>query len=455
MLKLTALSLNYGNHKVLDQLSLQAKPGEIHLITGPSGSGKSSLLKVINGIIPEFSQAHLMGGICYKDIDLMALDMAGRSDYLSSVFQNPKNQFFATDTTDEIAFALENRKLSRQEMLARIKSVTQLLSTSYLLDRDIFNLSGGEKQLVAITSVLAMDNAIYLFDEPSSSLDTGYIDSLRAILIKLKEMGKFVMIAEHRLYYLRDLVDQVHVLEAGQIKSYTKDQIDSERARVHHLRSLNPIRIEPDQQKHIHDKAYDEKADLVFKDFMYAYKKGPVIFDLNLSLTADINFIIGKNGIGKTTFLRCICQLNKGFKGKTFIKGKEVKRASDHIGLVMQDVTYQLFTESVWEEVSLASDDPEIKEETLKEMGLWDKRDDHPQSLSGGEKQRLAIAVARVSGKALIIFDEPSSGLCQPTMERMASFIQQMAFKGQKILIVTHDYELIKACGGHVVEFVS
>lgn len=381
--------------------------------------------------------------------------MARRADYISSVFQNPKNQFFATDTTDEIAFGLENRNLPREEILERIKAAADLISTSYLLDRDIFKLSGGEKQLVAITSVLAMDNDIYIFDEPSSSLDTDYIDKLRDILIKLKEMGKIVIIAEHRIYYLTDILDQIHILEDGSMKSYWQADFDQDLVDKNNLRTINRISLRPDEKKNIYDKSYNENADLIFKDFTYKYKNGPVIFDMNLSLEDDINFIIGENGIGKTTVLRCICQLNKGFKGKTFIRGKEVKRASDHIGLVMQDVNYQLFTESVWEEISLASDNNKKKEMTLRKVGLWHKRDDHPQSLSGGEKQRLAIAVAQVSGKELIIFDEPSSGLCRPNMEGMVSFIHQMADNGQKVLIVTHDFELIKECGESIIEFLK
>ena len=202
MLKIKNFTLTY-DESVLENVNLSFKSGEITVLTGTSGSGKSSLLKVINGVIPYFQPAELSGEITYQGKNLLDWDMSERSNIVATVFQNPKTQFYAVNSTDEMAFALENRHLPPKTIFQRINQFTQLLEMEDLLNRDIFALSGGEKQLLAITSVACMDNDIYLFDEPSSSLDREAIARFKKVLVKLKEMGKIVIIAEHRLYYLK------------------------------------------------------------------------------------------------------------------------------------------------------------------------------------------------------------------------------------------------------------
>lgn len=174
---------------------------------------------------------------------------------------------------------------------------------------------------------------------------------------------------------------------------------------------------------------------------------------MNLSFKQDIYFLIGRNGVGKTTFVRSLCGLLKGFKGNTLYQQKQIKKASEYISLVMQDVNYQLFTESVWQELSLASNDDDKKTEVLSELGLLDKKEAHPQSLSGGEKQRLAIALCKVSKKPIVVLDEPTSGLCKKNMMKTIDFIHAMQKDGKTIFIITHDYEFIIECGGTIVEF--
>ena len=160
MLKLNHFSLTY-DQPILEDINLSFKPGEITVLTGSSGCGKSSLLKAINGVIPYFQPAKLSGDMTYDGKDLLDLDMAKRSQVVASVFQNPKTQFYAVNSTDEMAFALENRNIPAKDIFERINYYTDLLEMQDLLDCDIFTLSGGEKQLLAITSVACMDNDIY------------------------------------------------------------------------------------------------------------------------------------------------------------------------------------------------------------------------------------------------------------------------------------------------------
>lgn len=203
MLSIENLSIKYEKKTLFTGLNLNINEGELIVITGKSGSGKSSLLKVINGIIPEFNAASVSGNIRCNDIDILKESMTKRSKYISTVFQNPKTQFYCINTTDEIAFGLENRNVSKDKIESTIKHYSKLLKTEDLMDRDIFKLSGGQKQLIAINACMCMDNIIYLFDEPSSSLDESSVEWLKNTLLLLKKMGKIVIIAEHRLYYFK------------------------------------------------------------------------------------------------------------------------------------------------------------------------------------------------------------------------------------------------------------
>lgn len=459
MLKLNKINLAYEDTKVFENVSMEFQAGEINVITGNSGCGKSSLVRMINGIIPYFTKADITGEILFNGENILNKDITSRSKFISTVFQNPKSQFFAVNSFDEIAFALENRKIPRQDIINQISDYSKLLNTEYLLNKDIFKLSGGERQMVAITGVAVMNSDIYIFDEPSSSLDMKYIEQLKNALIKLKQMGKIVIVAEHRLFFLKDIMDNIHVLKDKTVHSIPKEEITQECIQEFGLRSLNEIKKEELKNENyiiqkLHNLCY-KNQELNLENYVFKYNKENEIFNMNMGLGKGVNFIIGENGVGKSTFLRCLCGLNKKFHGKTFYKGNLLKKNYDNISLVMQDVNYQLFTESVWEELSIVSDDDVQKEEVLKELELWDKKEAHPQSLSGGEKQRLLIAGAILSQKPIVVLDEPTSGLCKKTMNKVLNLLKKLEEKGKLVIVVTHDYEFIKNYNGKVIEFIK
>ena len=480
MLEIKSLSLSYNESLLLDDINLELQAGELILLSGPSGSGKSSLLKVLNGIIPEISEAKLGGSIYLNSESILDKSIAERSSYISTVFQNPKTQFYCINSTDELAFALENRNLPKQEILDTIDKYTKLLDTDKLMDRDIFTLSGGEKQLLAVTSVACMDNKLYIFDEPSASLDRDSIDALRAALIKLKQLGKIIIVAEHRLYYLKDIIDKVAVIENKKLHIYGAEDIEKSLHNIqsrHKLRSINdiakhdiayksferidvlskcmdkdPSHLSESDEKSIKDKGLSEEAYVLHCDnFEVSYDKN-ICINTSVRFKDDVYFIIGKNGVGKSSFIKKLCSLIKG-KGSSFYKGEFINKSYDYISLLMQDVNCQLFTESVWQEISIVSDDAAAKEEVLKKLSLWDKREYHPQLLSGGEKQRLLIGLAKLSPKPIVILDEPSSGLDKSQMLKIASYINEMRAEGKLIIVITHDYELINECKGRIIEF--
>ncbi|MGT2886780.1 ATP-binding cassette domain-containing protein [Streptococcus macedonicus] len=225
-----------------------------------------------------------------------------------------------------------------------------------------------------------------------SSLDREAIARFKKVLVKLKEMGKIVIIVEHRLYYLKELINQLIVIKDKKVTSYPVIDITDDFTQTQNLRQLNEISktelIVPYQKHSKKSQTLPESSDLICRNYRYKHRDNKDnIFDFNLGLDKEINFIIGK-----TTFLRCLLGLNKTFKGQTFYEKQPVKPTYDRISEVVQDVNYQLFTESVWSEISIVSDDEKVKKDALTQFGLIDKIERHPQSLSGGGKQRLLLA---------------------------------------------------------------
>ena len=463
MLKIENLSLCYDGRSVLKDLNAEFCPGTINVITGLSGCGKTSFLKILNGMIPEVQDAQVEGTVTYGNHDLRREDMAEKSRYLSTVFQNPKTQFYCINSSDELAFGLENRNIPREKILVTIEKVTKLLHTEDLLNRDIFSMSGGEKQLLAITAVACMDNDIYLFDEPSASLDRAAIGRFAEVIRILKEKNKIVIIAEHRLYYLKDLMDHLLVLEQGKLYPYSSKELKDDYLTIqqrHHLRSFHEIlysELPHEKIKKIRlvgeKKIQNQSEDSVLKCRNFEICFENTVLDLSVDFRPGIYFIIGENGVGKSTFVKRLCRLNKG-KGDKSYQGKKFKHPYRFISAVMQDVNYQIFTESCAEELAIVQSDESIILRCLDEVSLLDKKEVHPQLLSGGEKQRLLIAKSKASSRPVVILDEPTSGLDRMQMKRMAQFLAQFQSEGKTVLVITHDYELIQESDGNILEFV-
>ena len=463
MLTLENVSAGYQGSEVFSQVNLTFRPGCIHVITGLSGCGKSTFLKVLNGIIPEVQEAEVTGTIRCGDHDLLQEDISARSRYLSTVFQNPKTQFYCVNSTDELAFGLENRNTPREKILETIDHYTKLLGTEDLLNRDIFSMSGGEKQLLAITATACMDNDIYLFDEPSASLDRTAIRRFVQVLRILKEQQKIIIIAEHRLYYLKELLDQLVVLDHGRAYAYTAGDVKTDYTAIqnrHHLRQIHEILRSDFPEDRVQTirlvgetAVQNQTADSVLQCRKYALRYEAPVLDLSIDFAPGVYFIIGENGVGKSTFVKRLCRLNKG-KGTQSYQGKPFRRPYQYISAVMQDVNYQIFTESCAEELGVVQSDEQRIDQCLAEVGLLEKKEVHPQLLSGGEKQRLLIAKTKAGGRPIVILDEPTSGLDKLQMEKMTAYLDEFRQAGKTALVITHDYELIQAYDAPILEFV-
>ena len=215
------LNLSYKGNKILKDIHFHIPEGTVFCITGESGSGKSSLLKVINGIIPEITEAEISGEIKLNDMRLNEMDIAQRSRYISTVYQNPKTQFYCVESTDELAFPLENRNLPKDEMVKIIKKYTELLDTEKLLNRNIFSLSGGEKQRILIAKAFTQKPQLLLMDEPTNHLDVKYKLSLMEHLKRFHQQGTVIVVL-HDLSLAARYCDHAVVMRAGKVIDFGK-----------------------------------------------------------------------------------------------------------------------------------------------------------------------------------------------------------------------------------------
>ena len=418
----------------IQNINFLLQPGEVILVTGNSGSGKSTFLKCLNGLIPRVVEGKLEGEILLNHQNTKDMSMAEISRHISSVFQNPRSQFFTTNTTSELVFSMENYGLDKVVMEERIQKVCALLQIQYLLNRDIFQLSGGERQMVAIASAMMMGQQIILLDEPSANLDYHNTYVFRGLVEKLKQEGYTVLIADHRFYYLSGLINRVFLFDDGKMQIFDSEQAFKESS--YDTRSFDLFAM------NIPFQTACEKKEKVLSLVDISYKD--ILQDITLDFfTNEVTAIIGTNGVGKTTLARILC------KSISCTHGKIIGEMPFYI---MQDADYQLFGTSVQAELEIA--DHKIKQKDIQDVmdyfQLTKYADTHPFSLSGGQKQRIQVALGILSNRKVIIFDEPTSGLDLLSMRRVAREIQELKKKAC-VIVISHDYEFIRHISDRVL----
>lgn len=461
MIELRNICFEYGSEDenatgngILHNINLDIPDGQIVLLCGESGCGKTTITRLLNGLIPHFYEGRLTGSICMNGKEINDQPLYETALLSGTVFQNPRSQFFNVDTTSELAFGLENRGMNETQIIEKVEKTVQELKLEKLMDRSIFNLSGGEKQKIACGCVSVCSPNIIILDEPSANLDLKSMEQLRVVIKKWKAAHKTVVIAEHRLAYIWNLIDRAVFLKEGAIEGdFFKEEIQMLTPKDLHqmgLRSNQDVNMD-------HNKQNADADRILFKNFVFGYEKNHNILDLKRMEVEQsaITAIVGNNGIGKSTFLRCVCGLEKKCKGIMEIAGKKYKRKErlNEMFLVMQDVNHQLFTESVLDEVliSMKEADEEKALQILRELDLLEYKDRHPVSLSGGQKQRVAVATAIASERSLLLFDEPTSGLDYRHMLQVAHLFDMLKKQGKTILVVTHDLEFIEALKANTI----
>lgn len=453
MIKIDHISFSYGeeneNTGGVRDIDLNIEDGQFVVLCGESGCGKTTVTRLINGLIPHYYEGKMTGEVWVNGAKVSEQPLYDTAAVVGSVFQNPRSQFFNVDTTSEITFGCENLGQPEKDIRERLAKTVRDFRLEKLMDRNIFHLSGGEKQKIACAGVSIMEPDVLAMDEPSSNLDAASILDLRKTLAFWKSQGKTIIVSEHRLYYLRGLADRFIYLADGQVshdysaaefEQLTEQQRSDMGLRTFALERLLPP-VLPQQAK----------TALALRNFHFAYKNEPEtlhIMDCEIP-TNRIVGIIGNNGAGKSTFSRCFCGLEKRC-GEIVWNGKKY-RPKDRLNtcyMVMQEVNHQLFTESVLDEVLISMEEANQKraEEILSRLDLLDFKDRHPMSLSGGQKQRGAIASVIASKRSILFFDEPTSGLDYRHMKEVANVLRQVRDAGITVYVITHDLELILDC---------
>lgn len=396
MIELRNVCFTYAGERAdggIKNVSLTVSRGETILLCGCSGCGKTTLTRLINGLIPHYYEGKLSGSVTVSGSIVSDMPLYEMAKSVGSVFQNPRSQFFNVDTDSELAFACENLGMPEQEVRNRVFYTVSELSLEPLLGRSLFELSGGEKQKIACGSVSTLNPDIIVLDEPTSNLDTEGIGSLKSVIRQWKSEGKTIVIAEHRLHFMEGIADRVLYMKNGNIaEEYRGKEFFEQPLSFYTERGLripNLTLLPQMQEGSTYRNGY-----CILENMYYSYKDTKTVLDIpKLSLSAGkATAVIGKNGAGKTTLMRSICGLLKHDKGMLELNGSKyrVKKRLSVCYQVMQDVNHQLFTESVLDEVLLS-------------------------------------------------------------MKQVADNIKALTAKGKTVFIVTHDPEFIMACCDYIL----
>ncbi|HFI0236499.1 TPA: ABC transporter ATP-binding protein [Streptococcus suis] len=440
----------------ISELTIPA--GQCVVLCGQSGSGKSSFLNVLNGLVPEYYPAQLTGEVYLGDQELRGTSLEELSRQVASVFQHPSTQFFHSQVLQELVFPCENQGLSREEITQRLAWVNDLFGLEPLYEQRISSLSGGQQQVLALAVATMQGSDVLVLDEPTAHLDRQGISRVQHILQTLKRQGKTIIIAEHRLSYLSHLADRYLYFQEGQlVADYPASnflQRTEECRQDMGLRCYDSApfgraiaerasQFESDQEGlSIGNLSVSQAGKLLYKVEQLCLKPGQVVG------------LVGPNGSGKTSLARYLVGLEEdkasqiAWQGQTLSPRQRLEKTS----FVMQDVHLQLFAETVRRELTLGKKDKTIDEDLVSRFRLEDLLDRHPVSLSGGEQQRLMIVASLLADKDILIFDEPSSGLDLAQMKELAKALAFLKKEKKLVLLISHDEELLATVCDKIVD---
>ena len=469
MIDVESLSFSYVSELTGDRVdalrgvNLSAHPGTLTLVCGSSGCGKSTLMRALTGLVPQMTPGQLEGAVRIDGRDLSEVPLTEVGHLCSSVFQNPRTQFFCDTVAEELAFCGENYGRDRADLIESSERAATLMGIYKLMDRKLSRLSGGQLQKVALACALASGAPVLLADEPTSNLDPAAIADVREALGTLKEQGMTIVVVEHRLHFLRGLADQVLLMEAGAVtRRWSGEEFysmtDEERCSLG-LRTLvdpGPPETWVTSRGRGKGSAPNEAPRLSCRNLSFSYGETPIFNEFNADFYAgEISCIAGENGVGKTTLVRMLCGLAAPNSGEISLGGVTSSRRHRRAAcaLVMQDTGRQLFSDTLSGELTIGASDAggEAGEKLLADFDLANLGDRHPLSLSGGQKQRLVIAAARAARRPIVILDEPTSGVDGRHLDSITATLRRIADEGAAVIVVTHDGEFASACADRLI----
>jgi energy-coupling factor transport system ATP-binding protein len=446
-------------------INLSVQPGQVVLIAGASGCGKTTLIRCINGLIPRSYKGELTGSIRIFGQDTRGLSLARISQMVGTVLQDPERQILGSRVINEVAFGLENLGLPREEILQRAHEALERLKIAHLRDRETFNLSGGEKQKVALAGVLAMRPGILLLDEPLASLDPASAQDALSMIRQLADEGMTIILIEHRVEDVLTIhPERVLYLSDGEIKfdgaaEQLVDYVDFREIKLpaRMVLDLAARTTPPSTPQWLPSGREGPREPLVeFQDVHFGYEtETEVLHGINLAIyRGDVIAVLGPNGAGKTTLVKHAIGLLKPKRGRVLIRGRDTRQMSvaeiaSTLGYVFQSPSHMLFAPTVYEELAFGpknlNHDPEtIRKEVMEAIqivNLAGYEQTPPLSMSFGQQKRVSIAAILSMRSRILVMDEPTAGQDYKNyINFMDSILQMPGFEA--ILFITHDIDV-------------
>lgn len=481
------LSFKYRTRPELaiEDISFDLKPGELLLVAGSSGCGKTTLARCINGLIPRSYRGERKGRVLLNGREVGDLKIAEMAQEVGTLLQDPERQIVASNVFNEIAFGPENLGMPREEIIARVDQAMKRLNIEYLRERETFNLSGGEKQKVALAGVLTMNPSILLLDEPLASLDPASAHEALEVFRSLADEGKTIILVEHRVEdALEAKPDRLLYMENGRIKylgpilnlppeiDYTQVKLPAQWV-VKRIGAEKKSVVTPSRPK------AEERGEplVVFEDvdFRYGDEYPLILQNVNLTIRrGDLIAVLGPNGAGKSTLVKHAIGLLKPTRGRVLVEGQDTRKMSVAqiarvLGYVFQSPTHMLYAPTVQEELEFGPKnlkfDPDVIETAVKEsvetVNLKGFEEYPPLGLSFGQQKRTTIAAVLAMRSKILVMDEPTAGQDFANYTRFMEALCSSSNGGKSILsanfdctmFITHDLDLAVTYANRVLLF--
>ena len=416
----------------LEGVGLAISPGEMVAVTGPSACGKSTLAMAIAGCLHEKPGGVWRGSVRADGIDITSRSLYENAELVGLVQQNPEDQFCTLTVEDEVAFGLENRRCPRDEMVRRIDWALDVVGAQHLLTRQLATLSGGEKQRIAIASILAARPRVLILDEPTSNLDPRATQAILVILERLRnDHGLTLIVIEHKLRALARFAPRIVRMAQGRIS----DQ-----------------HAQTDMKTDKYIRAPAPPGDVVsrLENVSHWFGTRRALEDLSVSIhRGQVVAVMGDNGSGKSTLLRCLMGLIRPIEGRVIVLDRDqpvVSALAERAGIVFQNPDHQLLGDSVWDDaMMLARNTGQAEfvapkaERQLRKSGLWHRRADSPWTLSYGQKRRLNLAAATSHDPDLVLADEILIGQDPANAQGLMEHLRALADRGSAVVVSLHN----------------